>query len=190
MTRRPSRTTPRNVVIIRHPCAGLAPNPQLGIQLGGFDPDPPCAPPRRRGSSGVGSEEPKTRGFRVPTRGEFRLFSSFQSCPLLLAASTFVETPPPICSLLPRTPCCILFYHLRPSLQSFRCSVDTASSVIFQTPPKGCLALKRPFLVLPSFSFLSSFIIAVKRLTILSLHCFHHLLLLYFTFYLSSFCFS
>ena len=39
-----------------------------GIQLGKFDPDPPCAPPLRRGSSGVGSE-PRTRGFWVPTGG-------------------------------------------------------------------------------------------------------------------------
>ena len=36
--------------------------PRLGIQLGGFDPDPPCAPPPRRGPSGVGPEEPRTPG--------------------------------------------------------------------------------------------------------------------------------
>ena len=50
-------------------CTGSPWTPRLGIQLGGVDLDPPCATPLRRGSSGVGSEEPRTLGFRVPTGG-------------------------------------------------------------------------------------------------------------------------
>ena len=50
-------------------CSRLVLDPTIvGMQLGGFDADPPCAPPPRRGSSGV----PKSRepgGFRVPTGG-------------------------------------------------------------------------------------------------------------------------
>ena len=36
---------------------------------GGLDPDPPCAPPLRRGSSAVGSTTPRTRVFWVLTGG-------------------------------------------------------------------------------------------------------------------------
>ena len=69
MTRRSSRTTQRalkNAIVDQYRSVQA---PRLGIQLGGLDPDLLCAPPLRRGSSGVGSEEPRTRGFRVPTGG-------------------------------------------------------------------------------------------------------------------------
>ena len=82
-----------------------------------------------------------------------------------------MESPPPICSLLPELCCCILSI-----ISVLLCS----PSADFSTP---CLALGRPFSLLPSSSFLLSFILVVKRLTISSLHFFHHLLLLYFTFF-------
>ena len=53
--------------------------PRLGIQLGGFDPDPPCAPILGRGSTGVGSEEPRTRRFWVH-RNDREMFKGCWVC--------------------------------------------------------------------------------------------------------------
>ena len=47
-------------------CTAQPWTPRLEIQLGGLDPDPPCAPHLHKGSSGVGSEELKTWGFHAP----------------------------------------------------------------------------------------------------------------------------
>ena len=106
----------------------------------------------------------------------FNLFSSFSHfspvCSFWLS--------PPLWSLL--HPSALLqlsflllhpFHHLRPSQQSFRCSIDT------QPIP----AFGRLFLFLPSISFFTSFFLAVIRFTILSfsLNFFHQLLLLCFT---------
>ena len=47
-------------------CSGSPWTPRSGIQLGGFDPDPPWAPLLRKGSSEVGSEEPRSQGSGSP----------------------------------------------------------------------------------------------------------------------------
>ena len=81
-------------------CTGSPWTPQLVMQMGGLDQDPPCAPPVRRGSSGVGSEEPRTWEVWVRTGGRVSLTTSccssgagssaFLSAAFLLVHARFV----------------------------------------------------------------------------------------------------
>ena len=108
-------------------------------------------------------------------------FSYFHLCVLLLAVSTFAKSPLPICSLSLALPGASL--PSPPSTHNQFCPRFNKMKSHLPNVPKVCLALGRLPLLLLSFSFLSFFILIINRLTMLSLHFFHHLLFLCLTFF-------
>ena len=117
---------------------------------------------------------------------------SFQSCLLLLAVSTFVESLPPLCSLSFELSINSVLFCI-PSGAALThnqlCAIIIRINSILPNLPPACLVLGRLSLSLPFFCFSSPVVFAAKKLAILAVALFHKMLQFVFFFQFISFLF-